>query len=114
MEFCALPASMIAELPLSMFKPLNKWFEKNFNWLSNGPIYECMSDFKDDHPKIFWSTAIIWIPILIIVGFYIIDLLFICGISAVVFVICITIAFTIICKLIHIANIIIHPAKHIR
>lgn len=112
MEFCALPASKIAELPLSMLYFVNKWFEKYFNWISNGPVYEWMSDFKDDHPKMFWGTAIIWIPIFIIVGFYVIDLLVICGISAIVFVIGVTVAFTVTCKLIHIVNIIIHQAKH--
>lgn len=106
MEFCALPATRIAELPLSLLYFVNKWFESAFKWLSEGPISEWMSDVKYNYPKIYWSTAIIWIPILLVVGFYVLDFLFIGGISAVVLVIGITVAFTVICKLIYFFHLI--------
>ena len=112
MEFCALPPTRIAELPLSLLYFVNQWFEKTFKWLFDGPIAEWMSDAKYYHPKMFWGTAIIWIPILLFMGFYVIDLLIVAGISAVVFVIGLAGVITVICKIIHFVNLIIHPTKH--
>lgn len=111
MEFCALPPTRIVELPLSLLYFVNQWFEKAFKWLFDGPISEWMSDLRYYHPKAYWGTSIIWIPIFFVVGFYLIDILFICGISAVVFVIGLAIALTAICKIIHIVNIIINCKK---
>ena len=110
-EFCALPSTRIAEIPLSLLYLVNKWFEKVFKWLFDGPISEWMSDAKYNHPKIFWGTAIIWIPLLLVVGFYVLDLLIVGGISAVIIAIGLAISLTLICKLFHIINIIIHPVK---
>lgn len=111
MKFCALPPTRIAKLPLSLLYFLNKWFESAFKWLSKGPISEWMSDAKYHHPKIFWSTAIIWIPILLVGGFYALDFLIVAGISAVALVIGLAVALTVICKIIHIVNVLTHPQK---
>lgn len=111
MEFCALPPTRIAELPLSLLYFVNKWFEKTFKWLFDGPIAEWMLDAKYYHPKMFWGTAIIWIPILLVGGFYVLDLLIAGGVAAVAIVICLAVVFTVICKVIHIVNVLFHPQK---
>lgn len=110
-EFCSLPTSRIAELPLSMFKPLNKWFTHAFAWLFDNPITQWISEIKDNHPKIFWGTAVIWIPLAIVFYFYAIDLWFIGAFSSVVIIIGSAIILTVICKICHMFFVITSKRK---
>lgn len=100
-DFCSLPASRIAELPLSMFDPLNKWFGNAFDWLFDNSVTRWMSELKDNHPKIFWISAVLWIPLSIVFYFYAIDLLYIGAYSGVVIMIGSAIILPIVCKICH-------------
>lgn len=97
-EFCSLPASRIAELPLSMFEPLNKWFGIAFNWLFDNLVTQWMAEIKDNHPKIFWISSILWIPLAIVLYFYAIDLWLIGAFISVAIIISLAIFLAIICK----------------
>lgn len=110
-EFCSLPASRIAELPLSMFEPLNKWFGIAFNWLFDNPITQWMSDLKDNHPKVFWISSVIWIPLAIVIYFYTIDLWLIGVFTSVAIIISATVILTLICKICHLLFLIISKRK---
>ncbi len=110
-EFCSLPASRIAELPLSMFEPLNKWFGIAFNWLFDNPITQWMSEMKDNHPKLFWISSILWIPLTIAIYFYAIDLLLIGAFSCVVIIISSAVILTLICKICHLLILITSKRK---
>lgn len=111
MEFCALPASKIAELPLSMFKPLNKWSGIAFSWMFDNTVTQWMSEIKDNHPKIFWISSVVWIPLAIAFYFYAIDLWFIGAYSSVVIIIGSAIILTVICKICHIIFVITSKRK---
>lgn len=110
-EFCSLPASRIAELPLSMFEPLNEWFGIAFNWLFDNPITQWMSEIKDNHPKVFWISSILWIPLTIAIYFYAIDLLLIGAFSCVVIIISSAVILTLICKICHLLILITSKRK---
>lgn len=98
-EFCSLPASRIAELPLSMFEPLNKWFGIAFNWLFDNLVTQWMSEIKDNHPKLFWISSVIWIPLAIVIYFYAIDLWLIGLFTSVAIIISSAVILTLICKI---------------
>lgn len=110
-EFCSLPASRIAELPLSMFKPLNKWFSLAFAWLFDNPITQWISEIKDNHPKIFWISSVVWIPLAVVFYFYTIDLLLIGAFSCVAIIISSAVSLTLICKIFHLLILIISKRK---
>lgn len=110
-EFCSLPASRIAELPLSMFEPLNKWFGIAFNWLFDNLVTQWMSGMKDNHPKLFWISSVIWIPLAIVIYFYAIDLLLIGAFSCVAIIISSAVSLTLICKIFHLLILIISKRK---
>ena len=110
-EFCSLPASRIAELPLSMFEPLNKWFGIAFNWLFDNLVTQWMSDLKDNHPKVFWISSAVWIPIAVVIYFYAIDLWLIGVFTSVAIIISATVILTLICKICHLLFLIISKRK---
>lgn len=110
-EFCSLPASRIAELPLSMFEPLNKWFGIAFNWLFDNLVTQWMSDLKDNHPKVFWISSAVWIPIAGVIYFYAIDLWLIGVFTSVAIIISATVILTLICKICHLLFLIISKRK---
>ena len=110
-EFCSMPASRIAELPLSMFEPLNKWFGIAFNWLFDNPITQWMSDLKDNHPKVFWISAAVCIPIAVVIYFYAIDLWLIGLFTSVATIISATVILTLICKICHLLILITSKRK---
>lgn len=100
-EFCSLPGSRIAELPLSLFEPLNKWFGMAFTWLFDNPVTQWMAEIKDHHPKTFWISSVFGIPIAVVFYFYMIDLWLIGVFCSVVIVICLAIILAVICKICH-------------
>lgn len=108
-EFCSLPASRIAELPLSMFEPLNKWFGIAFNWLFDNLVTQWMSEIKNNHPKLFWISSVIWIPLAIVIYFYTIDLWLIGVFISVAIILSSTVILTLICKICHLFILI--PSK---
>lgn len=110
-KFCSLPASRIAELPLSLFKPLNKWFGIAFNWLFDNLVTQWMSEIKDNHSKLFWISSVIWIPLAIVIYFYAIDLWLIGAFSCVVIIISSTVILTLICKICHLLILITSKQK---
>lgn len=100
----SMPISRIAEIPLALFSPLNKVFEAVWKYMFENPLTEWMGDMKDEHPKAFWISGILWIPLAIIIYFYAIDLLFIIGIASVAVIVALTIVFTLLCKIIFLFN----------
>lgn len=110
-EFCSLPASRIAELPLSMFEPLNKWFGIAFNWLFDNHVTQWMSEIKDNHPKLFWISSVIWIPLAIAIYFYAIDLWLIGLFTCVAIIIGSAVILTLICKICHLLILITSKRK---
>ncbi len=100
----SMPISRIAEIPLALFAPLNKAFEAVWKYMFENPLTEWMGDMKDEHPKAFWISGILWIPLAIIIYFYAIDLLFIIGIASVAVIVALTIVFTLLCKIIFLFN----------
>ncbi len=100
----SMPISRIAEIPLALFSPLNKAFEAVWKYMFENPLTEWMGDMKDEHPKAFWISGILWIPLAIIIYFYAIDLLFIIGIASVAVIVALTIVFTLLCKIIFLFN----------
>lgn len=110
-EFCSLRALRIAELPLSMFEPLNRWFGIAFNWLFDNLVTQWMSEMKDNHPKLFWISSILWIPLTIAIYFYAIDLLLIGAFSCVVIIISSAVILTLICKICHLLILITSKRK---
>lgn len=110
-EFCSLPASRIAELPLSMFGPLNKWFGIAFNWLFDNHVTQWMSEIKDNHPKLFWISSVIWIPLAIAIYFYAIDLWLIGLFTSVEIIIGSAVILTLICKICHLLILITSKRK---
>lgn len=94
----SMPISRIAEIPLALFFPLNKAFEAVWKYMFDNPLTEWMGDMKDEHPKAFWISGILWIPLAIVIYFYAIDLLFIIGIASVAGIVALTIVFTILAK----------------
>lgn len=110
-EFCSMPASMIAELPPCLFIPLNKWFGFAFNWLFDNPITQWMSDLKDNHPKVFWISSAVWIPLTVVIYFYAIDLWLIGVFTSVAIIISATVILTLICKICHLLFLIISKRK---
>lgn len=112
MEFCALPPSQIAEVPLSLFSLFDKWLEGAFNWLSVGPISEWVSDFKYENPKIYWCVIILLLPIIIICIWCLPQLMVAIATICMLLIMAITIVFTIVCKLMHILKLSINPPKH--
>lgn len=100
----SMPISRIAEIPLALFFPLNKAFEAVWKYLFENPLTEWMGDMKDEHPKAFWISGILWIPLAIIIYFYAIDLLFIIGIASVAGIVALTILFALLCKIIFLFN----------
>lgn len=110
-EFCYLPASRIAELPLGMFNIANRWFEIAFRWLFNNTLTQWMSEIKDNHPHIFWGSSILWIPLSIVFYFYAIDLLLIGAFSIVGIIISLAIFLAVICKVCHMFFVITSKRK---
>ena len=100
----SMPISRTAEIPLALFSPLNKAFEAVWKYMFENPLTEWMGDMKDEHPKAFWISGILWIPLAIIIYFYAIDLLFIIGIASVAVIVALTIVFTLLCKIIFLFN----------
>lgn len=100
-KFCSLPATRIAELPLSMFDLLDKLVRIASNWLFDNCVTQWMSKTKDNHPKIFCISSIVWVPLAIVFYFYAFDLLYIVAFSGVVIMIVSAIALTVICKICH-------------
>lgn len=100
----SMPISRIAEIPLALFFPVNKAFEAVWKYMFENPLTEWMGDMKDEHPKAFWISGILWIPLAIIIYFYAIDLLFIIGIASVAGIVALTIVFTLFCKIIFLFN----------
>lgn len=94
----SMPISRIAEIPLALFSPLNKAFEAVWKYMFENPLTEWMGDMKDEHPKAFWISGILWIPLAIIIYFYAIDLLFIIGIASGAGIVALTIVFTLLAK----------------
>lgn len=110
-EFCSLPASRIAELPLSMFESLNKWFGIVFNWLFDNLVTQRMSEIKYNHPKLFWISSVIWIPLAIVIYFYVIDIWLIGVFTSVAIIISSAVILTLICKICHLLILITSERK---
>lgn len=110
-EFCSLPVSRIAERPLSLFEPLNKWFGMAFTWLFDNSVTQWMTEIKDNHPKIFWISSVFWIPIAVVFYFYMIDLWLIGAFSSVVIIISSAIILAVICKICHLITLITSKQK---
>lgn len=110
-EFCSLPASRIAELPLSMFETLNKWLGIAFNWIFDNLVTQWMSEIKNNHPKLFWISSVIWIPLAIVIDFYTIDLWLIGVFISVAIILSTTVILTLICKICHLFILITSKQK---
>lgn len=110
-EFCSLRALRIAELPLSMFEPLNRWFGIAFDWLFDNLVTQWMSEIKDNHPKLFWMSSVVWMPLAIVIYFYAIDLWLIGVFTSVAIIISATVILTLICKICHLLFLIISKRK---
>lgn len=100
-EFCSLPASRIAESPLGMFNIANGWFEIAFRWLFDNPVTQWMSEIRYNHPKRFWISSVLWIPLSIVFYFYAFDLLLIGAFFIVAIIISSAIILAVICKVCH-------------
>lgn len=110
-DFCSLPASRIAELPLSMFDPLDKWLGIAFNRLFDNLVTQWMSEIKDNHSKLFWISSVIWIPLAIVIYFYAIDIWHIGVFISVAIIISSTVILTLICKISHLLILITSKRK---
>lgn len=107
----AMPLWRIAEIPLSLFDPLSKFFEVAWNYLIENPLLEWMGDMRDEHPKVFWISSVAWIPLAIVICFCALDLLFILGIASIIGLIAMSLLFTAICKLTYLLNLIMSNIK---
>ncbi len=94
----SMPLFRIAEIPLALFDPISHVFEKIWEYLFENPLTDGMGEMKDDYPKAFWISGVLWIPLMVIIYFYAIDLLFILGIARVAGLMALTIVFTILAK----------------
>ncbi len=103
LKFCSLPVPEIAEKPLMLIELLNNWVTLILDRISDGHLAGFVSDFKDNHPMIFWISAIIWAPIALFLG-----ILFFEGIvvNGLIVIVGLSILFTVVCKIIHIIDII--------
>lgn len=99
---CSLPFWRLFEMPLWVLTKMNQWAISFLNWLSDNTIMDWMNDLKDERPLIFWLSGIIWIPILIVVGFYGICLFFNLAFLSIISVIAFAFVFAVVCKITYI------------
>ena len=93
-----MPITRIAEIPLALFFPINKAFETAWKYLFENPLTEWMGEMKDEYPKAFWISGIVWIPLAIVIYFYDIHLLIIIGITSVIGIVGLAVVFTFLSK----------------
>ncbi len=110
-EFCSLPASNIAELPLSKFDSIEKWFTDVCSWLFNNPFTHWMSEIKEKHPKMFWISSVVWIPLAIVFYFLALYVWLICAYYTIMLILGSAIFLAAFCKVCHIILFLIPKLK---
>ena len=108
MEFVSLPFTRLMEIPIALLPVLNRWATNFFNWITDNSFIDWMNDLREDKPLVFWLSGIIWIPLMIVIGFYGICLSFSCAFIAVIGTMGLSVVFAMLCKIIYVFVLMTH------